>query len=150
MGARALPVPAAPRLAPVAAAGAPRPLPVRLAAALGGLLAQEIEDRRGALFLPVGFALGIALYLGAATEPSVLAGPIVLVLLLGLAFAARARPVAFHALALAATVAAGFSLASLQVQRIGHPVLAAPLSGVTVSGFVEAAEQSARAAAASW
>ncbi|WP_246565025.1 ComEC/Rec2 family competence protein [Ancylobacter sonchi] len=126
---------------PVALAGGTRPpLPVRLAGALGVLLAREVEDRRGALFLPVGFALGIALYLGAAAEPSPYAGPAAFLVLLGLALALRARPFAFHALALAASVAAGFGLASLQVQRMAHPVLAAPLAGVTVSGMVEQAE----------
>ncbi|MDR6953668.1 competence protein ComEC [Ancylobacter sp. 3268] len=118
----------------------PYPLPARLAAALGAMLAQEVEDRRASLFVPVGFAIGIALYLGAATEPSPYAGPVAFAVFLGLALAARARPFAFYALALAATLAAGFGVASLQVQRIAHPVLAAPLAGVAVSGSVEQAE----------
>ncbi|MCB4771545.1 ComEC/Rec2 family competence protein [Ancylobacter sp. Lp-2] len=137
----AVPMPVhAPAAAVTLAGGTRPPLPVRLAGVLGALLAREVEDRRGALFLPVGFALGIALYLGAAAEPSPYAGPAAFLVLLGLALALRARPFAFHALALAASVAAGFGLASLQVQRMAHPVLAAPLAGVTVSGTVEQAE----------
>ncbi|MBS7546370.1 ComEC/Rec2 family competence protein, partial [Ancylobacter oerskovii] len=134
-------VPAVPVVAPAPlAGGGPWRLPARLAAALGALLAEEVEDRRGTLFLPVGFAIGVALYLGAGGEPSPYAGPLAFAVLLALALAARARPFAFYALALAATLAAGFTVASLQVQRIAHPVLAAPLSGVTVNGFVEQAE----------
>lgn len=107
---------------------------------LGALLAHEVDDRRGFLFLPVAFGLGIALYLGAAHEPAVAAGPLSLLVLLGLAVACRSRPLAFYLLAGLATVAAGFSTASLQVARIAHPVLSAPRDGVTVSGLVEAVE----------
>lgn len=111
---------------------------------LAALFEREVDDRRVLLFLPVAFASGIGLYFGAAFEPLIYAGPAAFLVLGGLALLARARPVAFYLLALLAVIAAGFSTASLQVQRIAHPVLSQPLRGVTVAGFVESAEQRPR------
>ncbi|MBB3773904.1 competence protein ComEC [Angulomicrobium tetraedrale] len=109
-----------------------------------GLLTREIDDRRGFLFLPVAVAAGAALYFGAPNEPLPYAAPLSAVVLAALAMAARARPFAFHVLALLAALAAGFALASIQVQRMAHPLLATPMAGVEIAGFVEVAEQRAR------
>lgn len=112
----------------------------RLGAGLALDLARELDGRRGFLWLPVAFAAGIGLYFGAAHEPSVLASCVLLVLLSGLAIAARNRAGAFHLFVGLAIVAAGFALATLQTARIAHPVLGTPLVAAKVSGFVERAE----------
>lgn len=107
---------------------------------LAAALARELDGRRGFLFLPVGFAAGAALYFGAPHEPLVLAGWVPALGLAGLAVLARARPLAFHLLALFAVIAAGFAVAGTQVRLMAHPVLATTLNAVEVSGYVEAAE----------
>lgn len=107
---------------------------------LAGALSRELDDRRGFLFLPIGFAAGAALYFGAPHEPLPYAGLGSAFVFAALALATRGRPVAFHLLALLAVIAAGFAIAGLQVQRMAHPVLGTTLNAVEVSGFVEAAE----------
>ncbi|MDF2809117.1 MAG: hypothetical protein K0S56_148 [Microvirga sp.] len=103
-------------------------------------LAREVGERRGFLWLPVGFAIGIGLYFGASHEPSVIVAAGLAVLLAGLAFAARGQAVAFHLLSGGAVIAAGFGFATLHTARIDHPVLSAQLVAAEVSGFVERAE----------
>lgn len=118
-----------------------------LAALLTGLSAcvtRELDDRRGFLFLPVAMATGAALYFGAAHEPLPYAALLPAAAFAGLAIVLRARAFGFHLFALLAAIAAGFALASFQVQRIAHPVLPAAIEGVEVAGFVEAAEQRPR------
>lgn len=112
----------------------------RLGGALAQDLAREVDERRGFLWLPVAFAIGVGLYFGAAHEPSVSATCGLAALLVVLAFAARSRPAAFHMLAASAAVASGFALATLHTARISHPVLPAQLVAAEVSGFVERAE----------
>lgn len=112
----------------------------RLWQALAAALARELEDRRGFLFLPIGFAAGAALYFSAPHEPVAYAGWVPALSFLGLAVLARARPFAFHLFALLAVIAAGFAVAALQVQLMVHPVLSTTLNAVEVSGYVEAAE----------
>lgn len=108
--------------------------------ALAAVLARELDDRRGFLFLPIGFAAGAALYFAAPHEPLAYAGWVPALGFLGLAVLARARPFAFHLFALLAVVAAGFAVAALQVQLMAHPVLSTTVNAVEVSGYVEAAE----------
>lgn len=112
--------------------------------ALAEALARELDERRGFLFLPIGLAAGAALYFGAPYEPLPYAGLGPAIALAGLAVLARARPFAFHLLALLAVIAAGFALAALRVQMMAHPVLGTTLNAVEVSGFVEAAEHRPR------
>ncbi len=108
---------------------------------LAGDLAAEFDGRRGFLFVPVAFAVGVGLYLGAEREPWLGAGAALFALLAGLARAARERPALFFALAGLAAVAAGFGAATLRVAAIAHPVLSRPLTAVELSGFVEQAEK---------
>ncbi|WP_428030305.1 ComEC/Rec2 family competence protein [Ancylobacter sp.] len=112
--------------------------------ALTAALAREVDDRRGFLFLPIGFAGGAALYFGAPHEPLPYVGLVPAVGFAGLALLARARPFAFHLMALLAVIATGFAVAALQVQLMAHPVLGTTLNAVELSGFVEAAEQRPR------
>lgn len=103
-------------------------------------LERELDDRRGFLFLPIGFAAGAALYFAAPQEPLPYAGFVPALAFAGLAVLARARPFAFHLMALLAVLAAGFAVAALQVQLMAHPVLGRTLNAVEVRGYVEAAE----------
>ena len=113
-------------------------------AALAGMLAREVEDRRAFLFLPVGLAAGMALYFGAPREPVAYAALLPFAVFALLAFWAREKAAPFYALTMLAVVALGFAIANLQVQRISHPVLGQTLTAVQVAGFVEAAEQRPR------
>ena len=112
----------------------------KLGAGLALDLAREVGERRGFLWLPIAFAIGIGLYFGAAREPSAIAASGLAVLLVALAFTARSRAVAFHLLVGLAAIAAGFALATLHTARIAHPVLPTQLVAAEVSGFVERAE----------
>lgn len=128
--------------APSLATGLPLawPDPQRLADRMAAALAYEVDDRRGFLWLPVAFAAGIALYFAAETEPALPLALSLAALLAGLAFWARARAGAFQLLAILATVAAGFALATAHTARIAHPVLARTLVAAELSGFVERAD----------
>lgn len=138
-GARTRAVAAARPLArPVEAPGLPSLR--RLGAGLALDLAREVGERRGFLWLPVAFAIGIGLYFGAAHEPSPIVAAGLAALLTGLAFAMRERAVAFHLLSGLAAIAVGFALATLHTARIAHPVLPEQLIAAEVSGFVERAE----------
>lgn len=124
--------------------GWPRLPAAALGGWLAGALARELDDRRGFLFLPIGFAAGAALYFGAPHEPLVYAGLVPAATFAGLAVLAREKPFGFHLFALLAVMAAGFAVASLQVQRMAHPLLGEAVNAIDVSGFVEAAERRPR------
>jgi competence protein ComEC len=115
-----------------------------LVQSLAGALARELDDRRGFLFLPVAVAVGAALYFAAPHEPLPYVALVPTVVFAGIAVLARERPVAFHLFALLAAIAAGFALASLQVQRMAHPVLGEQLNAAEITGFVEATEHRPR------
>ena len=110
-----------------------------LAAWLAARLAAERE--RWLLWLPVGFAFGIACYFGLDTEPwPYLGAPMVLALLLA-AGAARRSPRSWAppglALALAgATIMAGFTAAQWQAARVDTRMIDHPLGAVGVTGTV--------------
>lgn len=115
-----------------------------LAGAFTRAAVRELEDRRGFLFAVLGLGVGVALYFGAEHEPVPYAA-VVPAGLFGLcAYLSRGRVGAFHVFALLTAIACGFALASFQVQRVAHPVLAETLSAVTVSGYVEEAEKRPR------
>lgn len=95
-------------------------------------------------WLPVALGAGIALYFAAEREPLVWAPAIATCVLLVLAVILRRRMAAFAAIAIVASAAAGFSLVAWKADRIAHPVLPAPLSGVAMTGFVEAREERER------
>lgn len=94
-------------------------------------------------WVPVAFGAGIALYFAAEREPVVWVTAATACLLAVTAILLR-RSFAFPCLLLAASVAAGFSCATWKSTRIAHEVLAKPLLGVALTGFVETREERER------
>lgn len=107
-------------------------------------LATEDEAGRFAPWLAVGFGTGVLLYFIAPAEPSWMAAVAAFAGLAALAFYLRehGRGVVI-ALALAA-VAAGFAVACVRGAMIAHPVLTRATATITIAGFVEARDSSAR------
>ncbi len=94
-------------------------------------------------WVPVAFGSGIALYFAAEREPVawVVAAT---ACLLALAAALLRRSFVFPYVLLVAAVAAGFATATWKSTRIAHEVLAKPLFGVALTGFVETREERER------
>ncbi|MFC3692985.1 ComEC/Rec2 family competence protein [Chenggangzhangella methanolivorans] len=95
-------------------------------------LAEEAEAGRPALWLPVAFGVGCAVYFAAAHEPELWAAALAFGISAGLVVAARKR---FLILGLAvglAAVAAGFLAGKLATIRADAPVLARPMSAEVV------------------
>jgi competence protein ComEC len=90
-------------------------------------------------WVPIGFGAGIALYFAAEHEPVAWVAAATAGVLCVAAFLSR-RQGWFPWLVLIATVASGFAVATLKTVRIAHEVLANPLYGVALSGFVETRE----------
>jgi len=88
-------------------------------------------------WVPVAFGTGIALYFTAKSEPVPSAAAALAIALCGAALLLR-RHSMFAASVLIAAIAAGFATATLKTALIAHDVLARPLYGVSLSGFVEA------------
>jgi competence protein ComEC len=106
------------------------------------LAAALAERERWALWLPVGFGAGIALYFALGMEP-----PVAVALGTGalgiVAFvcAVRSPHVAFRAmLAAVAAVSLGFAHAKLRTERVSAPVLARKLGPVGLDGRIETAQ----------
>ena len=119
----------------LAPGGRARPL-----AWLAGTL--EAERERWALWLPVAFAAGIAVYFGLKAEPPWWAGLAGAGLGLGLgAYLALRRARSGPAAAcLALALAAGFCAAQARTALVAAPVLVKPLGPVWLSGRVESLE----------
>jgi competence protein ComEC len=94
-------------------------------------------------WVPVAFGAGIALYFAAAHEP-VAWVVATTACLLALAAALLRRSFAFPYVLLVAAMAAGFATATWKSTRIAHEVLAKPLFGVALTGFVETREERER------
>jgi len=126
-------------------------LPDGLASAadwLRGLVSQwaaaEVAPGRLMPWLPVAFGLGIVAYFSADREPAWWAALLFAVVTGIAAFVARQRPIGFPLLLGVAAIASGFATATLQTVRIAHPILAAPIPGALLSGFVETREERER------
>lgn len=101
----------------------------------------EVSPGRLLPWLPVAFGAGIAAYFTAEREPAWWAACGLCVVLIGIAVVSRRRPFGFPiALALAA-ISTGFCIATLQTQRIAHPILQSATWSAQVSGFVESREE---------
>src|SRR6201996_3421232 len=87
-------------------------------------------------WVPIAFGVGIAFYFAADHEPMGSATAIAAALLAAAAFALR-RHRLFPAVVMVAAIAAGFAVATWRTVLVGHTVLARPLFGVQLSGFVE-------------
>ncbi len=109
---------------------------------LGTWLAENLaaERDRWALWLPVAFAAGIAIYFGLAAEPPSWLGLAGAAGAVGLYLVLRAAPNGAVLSLLAAALAAGFVVAQARTALVEAPVLAKRLGPVWVSGQVEALE----------
>jgi competence protein ComEC len=115
-----------------------------LVAKLRSALAEEAEQGRLAPWLAAGFCAGVLLYFVAPQEPSWIAAVLFFAASGGLAYGLRRRPLAFAATAFIASLAAGFATGAVRGAMIAHPVLTAPTATVTLQGFVEARDATAR------
>ncbi|MEO0729522.1 MAG: ComEC/Rec2 family competence protein, partial [Pseudomonadota bacterium] len=88
------------------------------------------------LWLPVCFGIGIGIYFSLRVEPLPwLVACLTVALVLG-ALLVRSRSTLYVAMVACATVAAGFSCATLRTYTVSAPVLAIDLRTATLSGFV--------------
>src|SRR6202012_6031688 len=87
-------------------------------------------------WVPGAFGVGIALYFTADHEPLRWATIIAALLAASVAFALRRHKI-FAITVMIAAIAAGFAVATWRTVIVGHGVLARPLYGVSLSGFVE-------------
>ena len=99
-------------------------------------LAREVEERRFFLWLPVAAMGGVALNLAADREPALWLPALLTLAFAGLAFAARARPVALGALARARGALRRLPAMGLRTARVAAPVLDR-IRIVKLEGFVE-------------
>src|ERR1700744_197208 len=107
-----------------------------LAAKLREWIAAEAGAGRMLPWVPVAFGVGIALYFTADHEPLRSATVIAALLTAAAAFALRRHKI-FAMMVMIAAVAPGFAVATWRTVIVGHGVLARPLYGVSLSGFVE-------------
>ena len=109
-----------------------------------GWVLAECAPGRLAPWLPVAYGAGIVLYFTAEHEPLWWAALAAALFAAAAVYVARRGAIAFPLALGVATVAAGFATATLQTQRIAHPVLQYPVASVTVAGFVELREERER------
>ncbi len=107
-------------------------------------LAAEAEQGRLAPWLAAGFCAGVLLYFLAPQEPSWFAAVTVLVGLGWSAYLLRERFAAAAVVLMLASIAAGFATGAVRGAMVWHPVLTAPTATLTLQGFVEARDSSAR------
>ncbi|MBC7584499.1 MAG: ComEC family competence protein [Tardiphaga sp.] len=94
-------------------------------------------------WVPVAFGAGIALYFAAEHEPVAWVAASTAAVLAIAAFLSR-RQKWFPLIVMLAAIAAGFAIATLKTARIAHAVLAKPLYGVALTGYVETHEERER------
>ncbi|MDB5501301.1 MAG: competence protein ComEC [Tardiphaga sp.] len=94
-------------------------------------------------WVPVAFGSGIALYFAAEHEPVAWVAASTAAALCITALLAR-RQSWFPWLVMIAAMASGFAVVSLKTARIAHGVLARPMYGVALTGFVETHEERER------
>jgi competence protein ComEC len=109
---------------------------------LGAWALEEAGAGRLLPWFAVAFGTGIVIYFSADREPLWWAPCTLAAFLAAVTMAARARPAGFVISLGAFAVAAGFAVATLKTALISHPVLRGPVSGLSVTGFVELREES--------
>ena len=124
-----------------------RPLP-SAAAWLGAVwlrmaasLEREIAARRGFLWLPVAFGLGILGYFALPNEPLLPALALLAAVLALITWRARFRVGTFRVLAVATCIAGGLLSAKIRTDWVAAPVISREAT-VTVSGWIAAREES--------
>ncbi|HET9716366.1 MAG TPA: ComEC/Rec2 family competence protein [Pseudolabrys sp.] len=120
----------------------------RLARRLRGLLREwisaEIAPGRLMPWVPVALGIGILFYFEVGGEPAASATIAAAIGCILLAFAARRRPFGFAAATALASVAVGFSIATLHTLLLDHPVLQNVIWSTPLSGVVELREERER------
>jgi len=111
---------------------------------IGEWVLADVGPGRLVPWLAIAFGFGIVLYFTAGAEPAWWSGSAVAVVALVAAIALRRRPLGFALMLGLVAVAVGFATVTLKTARIAHPVLSFPVSGVTISGFVEIREERER------
>jgi competence protein ComEC len=109
-----------------------------------GCVAADLAPGRPILWLPVAFGIGIILYFSAQHEPFWWAGATFTLGFIVTAFVLRANAAGFLVTMALAAVTAGFTVATLKSHVVAHPVLATPVFGAQLSGFVEVREERER------
>src|SRR5271169_3136453 len=104
--------------------------------AFSGALAQEVEERRFFLWLPVAAMGGVALNLAADREPVLWLPAGLTALFAALALFSRARPLALGLSLAFVALFAGFLAMSLRTLRVAAPVLDR-IRIVSLHGYVE-------------
>ena len=107
-----------------------------LIAKLREWLAAEAGAGRLLPWVPIAFGTGIALYFTADHEPVAPVTAGTAIVLCVAAFLLR-RQKMFPVAVMIAAMAAGFAVATWKTTRLAHAVLARPMYGVSLSGFVE-------------
>ena len=87
-------------------------------------------------WVPVAFGTGIAFYFAADQEPVLAVAAVTALGFCAAALLLRRQKI-FPAAVMIAAVAAGFAIATWKTARVAHGLLARPMFGVSVSGFVE-------------
>src|SRR5665213_2725055 len=106
------------------------------AARLREWVAAEAGAGRLLPWVPIAFGIGIAFYFSAEHEPVAPVTAVTAVALCTAAFLLRRQKI-FSVMVLIAAISAGFAVATLRTAWVGHGVLARPMFGVSLSGFVE-------------
>ena len=104
--------------------------------ALASAFEVEVSERRIFLWLPVAAGGGVALYFGAAQEPSALFAGVLAVAFAALAYAARTKPFVFYACTGIAALCFGLLSAQWRMLRVAAPVLDR-VRIAELTGFVE-------------
>jgi ComEC/Rec2-related protein len=104
----------------------------------------EVAPGRLLPWLAVAFGSGIVLYFTADREPAWWSAAMLAFAGIAIAFATRRRAIGFPLALGFAGIAAGFATATLQTQRIAHPVLQITAASVVITGFVEMREERER------
>jgi competence protein ComEC len=107
-----------------------------LVARLREWVAAEAGAGRLLPWVPIAFGTGIAFYFSADHEPVASVAAVAAAAFCVAAFLLRRQKI-FAVMVLVAAMAAGFAAATWKTVRIGHGVLARPMFGVSLSGFVE-------------
>jgi competence protein ComEC len=111
---------------------------------IGQWVVAEVGPGRLVPWLAIAFGLGTVCYFTASREPTWWSGSALAALAIAAAVVLHNRPLAFPLALGFFAVAAGFTTATLKSARIVHPVLAFPVSGVSITGFVEIREERER------